>query len=847
MNGPVEVEVTATGTLKDGSGNPYMPFTVRYRFYVGKNWWWRRVILRNAGNPSGGAFTIAVKGYAALEARQVFAASGTNIGYAGGTASIQSHALSSSDTLITQQLYSEYLLDTDWNADLGTNTPATIILRNLCSSGPDTYCYPNDTRTGEGYSIKYNASTLESGARAVSIPGWCADIAASGAGMMVGVEWGSGGWPFDCQINGAGATMALGLRPSQPINAYWMEWPGYLIKDSFGVDYGSGATSTLASNDFFKQNYPLVARVTDFNYYNTTGILPWTLPTAAAEDTYYNAVSAAASPSLPSPVCCILDQQPALNINWHAWGQPGGGNQSEVNEASLIQFWQRGFTGRYTNAQAHYLFYAAKAYPHADGFTWRGQASTAWDFRGFPGMSPGYYNTFGSSTPYSPANGVNGLIDWIDVEVGEHSWIGGAKTWYLSTGDPDVLAMITGGMEDRYLNTSSQMNNGDLWNMRSLGIQMKNLARLQDFCVSQGDSTCATTAYTVAETSLNILFRPQMQSGTGGYVNQLGQDPNRGEQYGCCSGVNWDNPPASSGPGGPGTARPAGAFQSSILIEGNHEYLQSRGSGWAGYKALLNQTYGLARWWSDEMRAPTTSWNPTVSGGGIYYYEGIDFCNKVSAPCVGGTQTLYNPETDFETQWFPGFFLNRYAHDTSLNSFYPYLLQGLAAASGINATEMAAYAMDAMVYQFLNPPANTLHAIPFVKTGLGSGNYSFSVTTIAPTAAIWVFCNASKVINTGSGVSPNPLFNLSYAPLTGVFGLPPSTNQAFWSSTDVSNNFSQTSSGTQVHTIACGADGLADGNFAALAADPGGTPPPPSGAGSPSYSGGSRFSGGVQR
>lgn len=791
-NGPVKAVIKATGTYKDGSGNPYMQFTVRLTFWKGKSAVKVKDELRNALENTS-TFNSAWKGYAAHEARLAIAT--TTTGYAfGGRGGVLSGSYSSTEDAYLYQAYSDFQEYTDWNAtDLRASTFDSIIPRAAGGGCTDTWCYPDNTRSAEGYIIKHGATSLETGTRSQYPIGWGDVTSSGGAGVMAGYYYLSGYWPKSIEYNTGGSQLVMGIMPGKNTLGYAQAWPQYTITD-FYLEFHDSALAS-AQNDFLKLQYNLIARATGGpTYYNSTAVFPYPLPTPTEEDAYYTQIEATSNPSISSfgHQCCISDAAPSA-FRYYLWRSGGGANQADFRWAYQLNFLSRGMTGRYLWAQNFYKHIAGTALARSDfAGGWRGHSTQAdLTSTGFPGNV--------AAANYS----LGGLSNWIE-DASEHTHIYGIFDWYYATGDESLKDAISQGMYDRFLNTGTALNLGTgEGNSRGVGVELMNLARLHDYLASLGDSTNATTAYTIAETVLNYQVRHTLTSPA--YDGFTGTDKNRGFHWGGQEYHAWDNPPATSGPGGAATARISGSFQHSILIEGLYEYLHSRGTAWSGYEDLADLTYGLYSWIRDEMTVPTSTWFPTTGAGGLRYYIATDYCNTNGGGCTGATQTIATTETDSTTHWMPYFWDSTYTGDTSWSPFFQVLLNGAAASSSGNFSEAGIYSISAAVYQILHPPAAVLQDVAFSCGNCSGGTTSYQLTFTPPAGATNLKVKwGTKTLRTSLGFDPT---------VTNAYTLSPSTNQTWWSATNVTGEPSPTPGLAQTVTVSTGTTGLAAANF----------------------------------
>ena len=534
-NGPVKTVIKATGYHKDTAGNAYMGFTVRLAFYTGKSYVRVKAELRNA-NENITPFDSAYKGFASYEAQLGMAGLGAKAFAFGGRSGSISRAYSGTEDAYLYQAYSTFMEHSDWNSsNLPPQSYSTVLPRSSGAGCSDTWCYPDSSRSDEGYVIQQGTTTLESGTRSQYPAGWGDLTGNSGAGVLAGFYYMSGYWPKSVEFLNGGSTLAMGIWPKRNPHFYNQAWPQYSITD-FYLQFHS-ATLDSPQTSFSNLQYNLVARA-PWDYYNSTGVFPYTLPSPAEEDAYYKQIAATANPAISTTSqCCVSDASPYV-FRYYAWPATGGGNQADFRWAYQLQFLSRGFTGRYLWAQNFYHHIAEAGLARSDfAGGWRTHPAAEISSNGFPGH-------------VTSANlSLGGLRNWIE-DSGEHTHIYGIFDWYYATGDESLKDAIGQGIYDRYLNPSTSNNNGiGIWNGRAVGAQLMAQARLHDYLVSIGDAGNASTVFAIAETVLDKQVRASLTS--PGYDAKNGTDKNRGFQWGCCSYVTWDNPPATNGPGPP--------------------------------------------------------------------------------------------------------------------------------------------------------------------------------------------------------------------------------------------------------------------------------------------------------
>ena len=90
---------------------------------------------------------------------------------------------------------------------------------------------------------------------------------------------------------------------------------------------------------------------------------------------------------------------------------------------------------------------------------------------------------------------------WIDEE---HAHWYGMGDYYFLTGDETVKDQMLDGVGDRFLNTSTIVGTGHLWNTRAVGAQLMGLARYRRFLNTIGDAADIAPLDLVADSTLSV-------------------------------------------------------------------------------------------------------------------------------------------------------------------------------------------------------------------------------------------------------------------------------------------------------------------------------------------------------
>ena len=712
-NGPVEAVIKTTGALKDGGGNIYLRYTVRQHFYAGKTSMKVHRELRNADNPSGGSFATAYKGFASDEVALDLSTTGTNSYTFGGKTTPVTGTFSGSEDATMVQLYSDWMQDRgygdpgEWDTSaIPQNSTQSLIPRSSGGGCSDFYCYPDNTRVNEGYTVKDGSTVLETGTRADATAGWGNVENGSGVGVLTGVWYLSAYWPKSIEFNAGGNNTVIGVWPKQ-ISGFnwWICYTCYQINDLF---YNFHATS-LASNDtdFKKLQYDLTGRAPIAQYNTSNVLLIGPIPDSTSEDNYYLAAGAAANPVVTSGKMCCVDDSisasghtnpggPYVLRTW-AWGATGGINESEISYNYWVNFLTRGTTTRYLFAKMRNRFLEEQALPRSDfSGGWSGTA-------GYPSV----LNATGFPVPGS-ANASNALQSWSLNEGGfeQHSHIYGLPYAYYSTGEEHYSGSVKQGWYDWVLNNSPE--NGNVADLqypsvpRAIGPKLVFAAVVHDFAVGIGDSTTATGAYITAEAVMDKSVRPVLvapktactNTGNCRGAGDYGTDRNRGEISAMALGNLWDLPQTETYGTGDGTT-----------VTFNHTASAPRLPLLCGPQ---NATYFSEYWPTIAITAGSVtavdpvSCNGTVSGTGIVsgtvnYSTGAMSVTFTTPPANGQSITVrfYYP-TAFTVGSSVGGTRGAGAFQTSLAAFgvYTYAKSRGAAWSGYEDAMDLALGMD---------------------------------------------------------------------------------------------------------------------------------------------------------
>jgi hypothetical protein len=769
QNGPVKSAIKCDGAFKDAGGNAYMKFTTRTYFFKGKSNPKLTVILRNADESTAVYF-----GYKSLEVR-LSPSLGSGKTYRFGTElSDVTGTFAGSEDAYIYQAYSSVMENIQWRAttcagaSYNSDNPGCVV-PYIARTGAAPYTYAQS-----GYEVRVGATTSQTGDATKTLPGW-ADLAdSSGNGLMVAVNWMTPYWPKSLQLMGGGAEIRIGIWPDQTLwtetcnstpcaNPYYQAWPQYSIQDVF-FNFHVGALASPAG-EMKKLQHPLLARAPR-DRYNTAGVFDWKIIDPTVEDSYYSSVGT--SNSLASDkYCCIADLVPQAKRYW-AWNNGGGDNQMDFRWANLLRWLQRGYTGNYWQAADFYRMQAEQTAPRSDGFAWRTH-SPAGDLnvKGFPANVTPTNQVISS---HATAN-----RSWLDSN---HAHWYGMIDYYFVSGDETMKDAILDGFSDRFISTTSGFNTGaNFMCTRDVGSFLMSETRMWKFYTSQGLTTEAATAYSVADTVLGVSVFPATIMG-GGYPagQKSGTDYAIGLVYAGNCNLPWPNPPATAGPGGAGTTRYASAFQNGILLGGMIEHLRGRDpSTMANYNKLADVATLVAKETERQYFIPPTSMVcPNASDCGWYYYQSVDYAQNTdptyssdywfTVPWQETVEAIWTAQYELlgKNNWKPNFdkWLARLMNST-----------GGVAALDDSATHLMWSAIDAATS---SAKPNVAKVLINSVTDNGAGSYTVAWTPPA---------GAQGYVLRYDATGKTLVDTLGYTPLTATFAVTRASNQPWMTAT----------------------------------------------------------------
>jgi hypothetical protein len=772
QNGPIAAVIKCYGTHKDASDNPYMQFTTRSYFSRGKTSVKVTSVLRNANYDTSaapspdkgyGKFNPAYKGFEAYELRVSPDITGsltyTIAGHAGnqtGTVTGDAYAYQGQSLF----LYATSHVSTD-NRDSFT--------------------------TDSGYVISNNSSTLATGTNADTqpVPGW-ADISDSaGKGMTIGFYQMAAHFPKSLEFNSGGSDVRLGIWPRMNSKPMYQAWPQWAIHDLYMDFHASAVTANEARDNFLRLQHYLVARA-DRTHYNSTNVFYVPIPSPTEEDAYFvSRAAGGATPANPtislSNYCygggttnCSPDYGTTTSFGLtvykqYGWSAGGGGNQQEFRWANLMEFLQRGTTGRLLNSAHFYRFQAERAWPHADGatasdgvannFTWRSRPCWSAVIGCGPGIELDGFGRPDYAAQIIPVNRSLSYTNWLD-SLHYHWW--GMTDYYFLSGDETVRdAMIP--MKDWYLNDATYQgaNNGTATGssgafgiIRQTAIEMTSSAKFGEFLRATGDSDYQAV-WDQGEFNYEFLIRPD--ACVSNYPNGCTMPPETGGNNGeDPPGINRKRgyPASFSGRAGVGSPywcsestsarRQLTSFQGSMLVESLLIYRHTRGPSWQYYKEALDLAYGVGKWvtsesYVDEGSSMWSDADPQDFYNGFGYLVWADkpaVCTDGAGIQVGAIKIDDDYKAGFRaTTWMAFYVQYLVTGDTSWKRRFDIALDRLAAADP-NAPEKGTYQVALLIDAVNHPTSTPLRTISsFSFNDNGDNTYSLGWTKLGGTTS----------------------------------------------------------------------------------------------------------------
>lgn len=834
-NGPARVVIKATGQHKDGSGNPYMRYTVRMHFYKNKSYVRAVVSLQNA-DLGHNNFASAFKGHDSYEWRIVPNISGTtSYTMANDTSTPLTGTLSGTDDLYVYQAETTRMKWQDW-----------------CGFGCVTYS------PDQGFAINRNGSNIDTGTAAEPVGGWADIRDSNGRGVQIGIYQMAAYWPKSLEFLDAGTDTRIGIWARQNSIPYYQSWPQHSIHTLF-FNFHDSALSSPA-NDFLKFQHKLVARA-PYAWYNTAAVFPWTLVDPTIETAYYTSVQQSAVPSIsaasagPYLDLGISSASWPLNIyRWYAWGAGGGSNQTEFRWSRLLNFLARGMTGRYLDSEHFYRHVEEEGEPRSDGFAWKNETSNMDGFNRpnrtsandtlahrnwrdqehghWYGLTDWYYMS-GEREAYDAI--YDGFLDWFSSPVATYQQgsIGG-RSWTVNASSatitktagtdfadaefyPGKSVMINGTVyyvltrasttqitvtpSPGTLSAQTMYSEGGLFNTRSVGVDLMGAARLYSFLVDQGDTANATIVAASGDRIYQSMIlgancangRPascSIATPDGGPFRTQGIQYDRGFHWGASGG-------SGTWCGNPHAYRVNSTFQTAVLISGLIEYSRARGAAWSEYVRARDIAYGLSQFANSELAVFNTSeWDDNG------YRFGVAF--DVANNCPGEDPEENFEATNNQTIWSIFTIDNIITGSTDWASRAAISLQRLMAALGATTSDFGSYLVNDVISRLsgtAGPELTTKTITGFTDLGGGSYTLTWAHTTGATYRIKW---GTREIVDL-----------IGFDPGDNVYTGDPTTEMNWFAANNVTTT--PTCSSNCSVTVSTGTTGLTSANFSVKA------------------------------
>lgn len=799
--GPVRTVIKASGSLKDSSGNTYLKYVARLTFWKGKSYVKIQTSLRNADESSGaGNFASAYKGYRAFEARLSLPFGGSKSAMFSTHNSTRQYNFSSTESAYLYQAYSTRMQRDTWNS-----ASVVSFASRTATGGSPPYTYAQD-----GYQIVENGVRVASGTNSQYQNGWGDLKNTDGTGVLTGIYQMSAYWPKSIQFESGGSEVRIGLWPDQtkmvivsstPI-PYYIAWPQQKL-DEFWFDFHT-STMTAPQDEWLKHQHYLVARATSTDYYNSTGVFPTKLVSDTEQDTFYAGLAVATPTISAANVCCAIDFEPAV-IHQYSWSGPGGDNSSDFRWDYLLQFFERGWTGRLGWAREFMKFIQEDSLPLSDGFSW------------ITHTPANDVNVAGNPSGVTSANSTKAINSWTD---GLHDHIYGSTDWYFFTGDRFVKDWLDDAMLD-HLNPNVCFNKDNNSNcleaQRGLGIRMLTGVRALDYANQTGNTVLASTATQIIDNMYSIASSRVEVSTTdvgmgnpsdyGGGLYSYGTNSKRGIFLGDSRGTYFKTDTtfdytgcANGGTNVAFSQRLAQTYQVAMMAWGLIEAAALRGTAWANYYNARDYAYGMTQWATTEGAVNDNDWQL----GGFRYSIPPDLaCTTAAQLCE--CEAFY-PSGYSWGNWSYFGILPRYSGDTTT---YRWLFDrafqrtaGRGSGASIAFSELGNYGMADAIYWFNRAPTQTLKTLPInTFTDNGGGSYTVGWNTPTGTDRLQVKYSTTSVMTDWIG------FDVATHEFTGNSALSP------WFSSINATSVPAASTGQQSMTISTGQTGLSSTNF----------------------------------
>ncbi|TNE48270.1 MAG: hypothetical protein EP343_16795 [Deltaproteobacteria bacterium] len=468
-NGPVKAVVLAKGSHVSSEGKDNLDFTVRMFFYKGK----RRVrvfySLRNASK------------------RRV-----EHVSFKSLELQVKSNLKNSNFVVRNHEDESKGTLKDTEKVDVfqGNNN-----LNSIQDPAFTQEVWPTGI---EGYTIKQDGNELKKGSREQPINLMYAQLVeGQDKSLTIGTRFGAGWWPQGLGLNGDGL-VRVGVFPVNNDKEYTIRYRSHTTREHV-FHFAKGVSN--ARDEFFKFQYPLVARHKDSDVINKRHALWERFASHIQEWDYYqrNKWPVDDNPN------ATLNRRPDLEfVRYVDWSLPGLFRNYDPAKIALhnflrqdnrLQKLEKFAGGYYLMAEQRFQYYADKAIPHSD------------DFDGSKALEevPALKGEDGLPLNLSQLPGGNKVVTANVFFHPNHLHGYGLSSWYYLTGDERIRKAYEAWGE--HMKSQADKNNSGL----GLAWNLFNWAYLFDFT---DDKDFRTLAMQAVEKMVLPVSEPGKTGGT---------------------------------------------------------------------------------------------------------------------------------------------------------------------------------------------------------------------------------------------------------------------------------------------------------------------------------------------
>ncbi|HVI11154.1 MAG TPA: hypothetical protein VND65_22930, partial [Candidatus Binatia bacterium] len=645
-NGPARAVIKAEGTHRDSSGHGYMRFTVRMHFYKNKTFVKLATILRNADEGSSNSFDSAAKAFTSYELRIAPNLAGHESFAFGTDNGTLSGNFSGVENAYLYQAYSNSMEHAHWNGvtcPYGVRVPRCIASFITRKGATPPYSYAQN-----GFQIVHGGQVPAGGDHSHYPAGWADLRDKTGAGVEIGVYQIAASWPKSLEFRKGGAEVRIGIWPDQSLSPtnptaaipYYQAWPQYSMCDVYINFHAAPLPSPEA--DFLAFQHRLLARA-PVEQYNRAQVFAYPLLSPLEEDNYWQRLSSIYGFRWFGNSPVVKDASPKT-FRVYAWPSAGGSNQSELRWGYIEQWLTRGLAGRYLTAANFYRYQAEQAFPRSD---FGGEGKVDFDWRLHSPKTD--LDNYGFPANIESANSAYVNRTWVDQE---HAHWYGMGDFYFLTGDESIKDAMLDGVADRFLNSSTRLNQGYLWNTRAIGAQLIGIARYRRFLQAIGRDSDMAVLDAAADATLRASVFPELCLSR----YPPGCDPTKpaprgvSRTRGIADGGNDVGSDNNCSVGHGINIRCAKPWMMAIEEQGLWEIAQARGPSWPNnqtgvsnpYQLCLDLAYGMANWTTHEDFVQGHSYGDS----GLKYDLAMDYANSM-APPKPGTDVLEQFEFNY--------------------------------------------------------------------------------------------------------------------------------------------------------------------------------------------------------